>query len=197
MIYKICRFISFVIVSLLFEIKVSGKENIPKTGAFILASNHISNLDPVILGVVCPKCLNYIAKKELFRGRFWAFFFDRLNCIPVKRDCMDIFALKEAMKRVAGGKALLFFPQGRRGVVKAETKAQPGIGFLVSKSDAPVVPAFITGTDQAMPKGTRFPKPVEISVVFGRQIYIERRETPYQEISDIIMDEIRRLSVKS
>jgi len=75
MLYSFCSFISLLILKIFFRIRVSGKENVPGRGAFILASNHASNLDPIVLAAVCPRKLNFMAKEELFRNAFFSVFF--------------------------------------------------------------------------------------------------------------------------
>lgn len=178
---------------LLLKIEVSGRENIPKKGGFILASNHCSHLDPVILGIVCRRKLNFMAKEELFRNPFFAWFMYRFGAFPVKRRRADISALKEAMKRVNSGNALVIFPQGSRDYDLEASEPQAGVGFLASKIDVPVIPVFIRGTEKALPKGARFIRHAKVSVCFGRQISVGRRMS-YQEIAQQIMDSIRYLS---
>jgi 1-acyl-sn-glycerol-3-phosphate acyltransferase len=88
---------------------------------------------------------------------------------------------------------LLLFPEGTRQSQGEALPAQAGIGFLAAKLDCPVIPAFIKGSEEALPKGAKFIRPAKISVCFGQQIFIERR-MPYQEIAQLIMARIRHLS---
>lgn len=177
----------------MFRIKVSGKNQIPEKGGFILASNHASYLDPIVLGVACPRKLNFMARHDLFCNPLFSWLISTLGALPIKRDSADTSALKEAIRILKDGKALVLFPEGARGFEGAAYPLQPGIGFLYAKADVPVIPALIRGTEKALPKGAKFIKPQKVSVYFGKQIFIERR-MPYQDIAQSIMLEIRRLA---
>jgi 1-acyl-sn-glycerol-3-phosphate acyltransferase len=181
-----------VLFKVLFCFKAFGKKNIPKKGGFILASNHTSYLDPIALGIACTRKLSFMAKQELFCNLFSTWFMSRLGVFPLKRDSADVSALKEAMQRLKNGGALVLFPEGSRRFDGVSLGPQPGIGFLVSKLNVPVIPAFIKGTDDALPKGAKFIRLKKVSVRFGKQIFIEGR-MPYQDIAERIMKDIRLL----
>lgn len=174
-------------------LSVSGRENIPKKGGFILASNHVSNLDPVIVGVSCARKLNYMAKQELFANFYFGRLLYAVGAFPVKRSIGDISALKEAIKRVASGKGLLLFPEGGRRNQAEELKPQAGVGFLAVKTGVPVIPAFVRGTEIALPKGAKRIKPVKVSVCFGKKIFPDKNMS-YQEITQVVMDNIMQLA---
>lgn len=193
MIYHIGKFICFLIFKVFFRIKVSGTENIPGEGGFIVAGNHISYLDPVAIGVACPRKLNYMAKYDLFCSPLFSWVLRAVGVFPVKRNGVDFGALREAMRRVKEGKGLLLFPEGTRSVTGKLLPPESGAGFLAAKLDVPVIPAFVNGTAQALPPGEKMFKPTTVSVRFGRQISIER-SSPYQDIAVKIMENIRRLS---
>ncbi len=193
MLYKIATSLSNFLFSFFFKIKISGQENIPKQGGFILASNHLSYLDPAVLAIACPREVNFMAKAELFRIPLFSNLIRSLGAFPVKRNTADIYALKEAIKRVKAGNGLLVFPEGGRKNGTNDLEPQAGIGFLAAKINAFVIPVFISGTEIALPKGARIIKPSRVSVIFGKQIIIERG-LPYQEIAQRIMDNIRHLS---
>ncbi|MFH0762539.1 MAG: lysophospholipid acyltransferase family protein [Candidatus Omnitrophota bacterium] len=195
MLYTFSRFISAVLCRILFRIKVCGEKNIPAKGGFILASNHCSFLDPVILAVACSRKLNFMARHDLFFNPVLGWWMSRVGVFPVKRNTADRSALREALKRLNRGKPLLLFPQGARknGLDDKASIPLAGVGFLAAKTNVAVIPAFIKGTDKALPKGAKYIKPGRICVCFGRQINIERR-LPYQEITQLIMANIRQLS---
>lgn len=197
MLYNFSKTISFLILKFFFHLRITGKENLPQKGGFILASNHVSYLDPVVLGAACPRQLNYMARDDLFYHPWFSRLISSLGAFELKRDSADISALKEAMKRLHQGKGLLLFPEGTR--LSADRsgsdfiKVHAGVGFLAAKLQVPVVPAFIKGTEIALPKGAKFIKLAKISVFFGKQILIERR-MPYQDIAREIMSQVRHLS---
>jgi len=158
-----------------------------------LASNHVSYLDPVVLGVACPRNLNYMAKRELFKNSFFAWILYDVGAFPVKRNSADLSAIREAMRRLKKGQPMVIFPEGSRRFDNRPDEAEAGVGFLVSKVGVPVIPAFVKGTDKALPQKAKFIRPRKISVRFGEKIYIERR-MPYQDIAKKIMISIRHLS---
>lgn len=177
----------------LFYLSVEGSQNIPQKGGFILASNHLSYLDPAVLGAACRRKLNFMARDDLFRIPFFGWFIRRTGAFPVKRNSADRAALKEATRRLNAGKALSLFPEGSRSGDGTFSEPQPGIGFLAAKLKCPVIPVFIKGTDKAFPKGAKFIRRAKISVCFGKQITIERG-LPYQDIALVIMEGIKHLS---
>lgn len=193
MMYRIATSLSNFVFGFFFKIRISGVENIPQKGGFILASNHLSYLDPAVLAIACPRKVNFMAKAELFSIPLFSNLIRVLGAFPVKRNSADISALKEAIKRVNSGSGLLVFPEGARKDGANDLEPQAGVGFLAAKINASVIPAFISGTDVAMPKGKRYIKPAKVSVIFGKEIPIERG-MPYKDIAQNIMDNIRRLS---
>ena len=193
MIYSISRLLSLLLCKILFRIKVFGAHNLPRKGSFILASNHKSYLDPVLLGVSCRRQLNYMARHDLFNNPFFSWYLSKIRVFPVKRDKPDFFALREAMRRVRNGGGLVIFPEGRRVEKFGIENPQPGVGFLVNKLKVPVIPAFIRGSDEAWPKGAKFIRMRHISVHFGKIISLGRR-LPNQEMADEIMRGIKSLS---
>jgi len=169
---------------------------VPKKGGFILASNHVSYLDPVALAFSCPRKLNFMAKEELFRNSLFGYYLSRVGVFPVKRNTADRVALREALKRLSEGKPLLLFPEGTRGDGVIAANPLAGVGFLAVKGNVPVVPAFVSGSDKALPRGKKFFGAAKLSVTFGKQIFIEK-SMPYQEIAQQIMESIRHLAANN
>jgi len=191
--YRFGKFLSIIFCRFLFRLKIHGRQNIPKEGGFILACNHLSYLDPIVLGVACPRDIDYMARHDLFENKIFGRMISSVNAFPVKRDSADLSAIKEVIKRVGSGKVVGLFPQGGRKEIDSQDKPEAGIGFLAAKTNAPVIPAFISGTQRALPKGAKFIRPGEIIVSFGNEIPIERG-MPYSEIAEKIMAGIRQLA---
>ena len=166
MFYWISRFISALFLKSFFTIKIEGGDSLPRNTNFILASNHLSNLDPVILGVFCPQKLYFLAKEELFASKLSHFFFKSLGVIALKRGKADISAIKTAIEIIKHGKSVCIFPQGRRGV--SLDQVMGGVGFLCKKTKAPLVLAKIVGTDKVLPKGAKYFKRYPMKVIFRR-----------------------------
>lgn len=191
----LARSLCFIILKLFFHLEISGKENLPKKGGFIFASNHTSFLDPVVAAASCPRRLDFMARDDLFDNLLFGWFISSLGAFPLKRNSADISALKEAIRRVRSGRGLVVFPQGDRmpSAHHLEGESLAGVGFLAAKAGLPVVPAFIQGTDKALPVGAKSIRRHSISVRIGKQINIEKGIS-YQDISGKIMQEIRLLA---
>jgi 1-acyl-sn-glycerol-3-phosphate acyltransferase len=171
---------------------VYGRENIPRYGGFILASNHASYLDPIVLGVVSPRKMNFMAKEELFYQKWFARFLTALGVFPVKRGSADLSAIKEAMRRIREGKGLVLFPEGSRRFDNNSGQLYRGIGFLALKVNAPIVPAFIRGSNLALPRKAKFIRLHSISVSFGSQFQAQSK-MPYEEVARLTIDKIKSL----
>ncbi len=189
---KFGRWVCWLISLIFFPITVSGKENVPAKGGFILASNHLSFIDPPTIGIACPRYLNYMAKAELFDVPLFGGILRSVDAFPVKREGGDIGAIREAIRRVKNGGGLLIFPEGTRGDGTKMLPPQPGLGFLITKLNAPVIPVFTKGTEKVLPRHARFMRRHRVSVTFGKPVAIEPK-TPYEEIARRVMDGIRQL----
>jgi len=188
------RSLVFLVLKAFFRFQIKGAEYIPKKGGFILASNHVSYLDPPVVAAGCPRRLSFMARHDLFFNRFFSWLISSAGAFAVKRNSADLSAMKEGIRRLKKGEALLLFPEGSRQEKNIPAvEPQAGIGFLVQKAGVPVIPVFVKGTEEALPKGAKFIKPAQVSVCFGRQIRIEGR-MPYQDVAQLIMAGIRRLS---
>lgn len=183
MTYEICKALCFLLVSLFCKIEVKGKDVFPKAGPFILASNHISYLDPEVVGMLCPRKLNYLAKEELFTNKLFAAFLKKINVIPIKRGHADLHVLRLSLK-ILESKPLLIFPQGKRATNYDSFKE--GVGFLYRKSKAPVIAAKVYGTDKILPKGAKFPKFGKIKVIFAKVEGLENQNTRHQVTAKVI-----------
>lgn len=195
MIHFISKSIFYLLGRLLFGLEVYGKENIPKKGGFILASNHVSLLDPPFVGCVCPRKLNYMAKDELFKNPLSSFWLKSVGAFPVKRNTGDFHVLRDSIHKLRDGKAMLLFPEGARQKPEDRNdKAEQGVGFLAMKANVPVIPAFIKGSEKALPKGAKSLKLVKIQVYFGSPIDISK-ETSYEDAAQLILNMIRQMGV--
>lgn len=188
--YYICWATSF----FLFPITIRGREHMPPRGSYVLASNHISNLDPVIIGMTLRRLVNYMAKDTLFKNKIFGFIISQLGAFPIKRETSDISAIRQSIRRLRAGETIVVFPQGtRKEKFDADDPGQKGVGFLVARCGVPVIPVYIEGTDQVLPSGGRFFKRRPITITYGPMISFSGKE-PYQQITQRIMQEIARLA---
>lgn len=141
--YKICRGIGLVLFKIFFRFKVTGKENVPNEGKIILCSNHISNIDPVTVGLAFPRQVHFMAKKELFENKFLKWLIENLGAFPVDRKSADLSAIRNSMKILKNEKVLGIFPEGTRVTKPSIDNAKPGVGLICIKGKSPVVPLYI------------------------------------------------------
>ena len=160
------------IARLLFGLTVNGSERVPRKGGVIIACNHISDMDPPVLGFAVPRPLAFMAKIELFKYRFADFFLGKLNAFPVNRSGIDTKALRTAIDYLKRGEAVIIYPEGTRSNDGRLLPAKPGISLIAAASGAPVLPAFIWGTDHVLRALTRKGEPFSVS--FGKLISNEK-----------------------
>ena len=181
-----------------FRLEVKGRENIPRTGGFILASNHLSYLDPTVLGAACcPRTLNFMARHDLFTIPVFGAFLRAVGAIPIRRNFADITSIKEALRRLRKEQGIVLFPEGTRSSGELLSKNfQAGIGLIAIRSQAPVIPALINGTQRVFGRHARFIRPAKVRVCFGKPIYPKRtdRRDNYEYFTNRVMQEINRLS---
>ena len=196
--YQLIRTILYVFFKIFNRLEVLGAENVPKDGGVIVAANHVSYLDPPVLGVALKRRPTYIAKEGLFRIPFIGRIVNAC-CFPVKRDKPQPSIIKEAVARLKGGGVLVLFPEGSRSADGNFLDAKRGVGMIAALSAVPVVPALIEGTDRALPVGTKFIRPAKIKVVFGEPLRVGEHETDkvaQEKISKEIMKRIKSLKLK-
>lgn len=200
-VYGVCNYVISVVNDILFRGPVYGQDNLPRDGAFLLAANHLSFLDPPLIGIQVPRQLCFFARKTLWKPGVAAWWLDTVGVIPVDRDGgQDVSALKRVLRALKDNKGLILFPEGTRSPDGRLQRPKPGVGFIVCKSQVPVVPARIFGSFEAFGRGVKFPRlGTSVSVVFGRPMPPEAYDDPaagkerYQVASDRIMAEIAKL----
>lgn len=156
------------LVPALFRTRISGAEHIPDCGV-ILAGNHISYADPVLLWLRAPRPTHFMAKSELWESAVLAWGLDHFWAFPVKRGEADREALVRASALLKAGEQVGIFPEGTRNL-DGSAEAQQGAAFLAIRNGVPVVPVGIVGTDRISPPGSRmihFPK---VTISFGEPI---------------------------
>jgi 1-acyl-sn-glycerol-3-phosphate acyltransferase len=198
MLYALLKPLAAAAFRLFFRLRAVGAEHVPRRGPVLIAANHQSVLDPPLVGAVAPRPLSFLAKAELFRIPLFGPFIARLNARPVRREGADPGALRTALRVLADGGALLVFPEGTRGTEGELGPAKPGAGMLAVMSGATVVPAYITGSGRAWPKGRRLPRPGRVAVSFGPPLRFARgegagRKEGYEAASLAMMAAIARL----
>lgn len=156
----------------MFRVRVCGAENVPD-GPAILAGNHISYGDPVLIWCQAPRPIHFMAKSGLWDGRFLGFALDHLWAFPVHRETADREAIKRATDLLAAGELVGIFPEGTRNL-DGSAVPQGGVALIAVRAGVPVVPVGIAGTEAIRPPGVhtiRFPK---VTISYGRPIVVEQ-----------------------
>lgn len=153
-----------------FFLRSRGRERLSYDGPMILAANHQSFLDPVMVGVCCPPVLHFMARDSLFRVPVLGRFITAGLAFPVKRGKGDVGAFKQSLRILKGGENLLLFPEGTRTTTGRIRDLQPGVIALARKTKAAVVPVAITGAFEAWPRNAKLPRPRKVWIEFGTPI---------------------------
>ncbi len=197
--YRITQYLSFIYFKIFHRFEIIGIENIPESGAFVLASNHLSFLDPPALGCKINRNLHYFARDSLFVGPL-GFLIRRLNSIPVNRGHLDLGTLKRTLGVLKSGEPLLVFPEGTRSIDGNLSQAKKGIGLLIDKAKCPVIPARIQGSFEILGKGMIFPRlGRKLIITYGTMITYKELTSSCssgnrrEEISELVLEAIRKL----
>ncbi|WP_102344895.1 lysophospholipid acyltransferase family protein [Bacillus sp. Marseille-P3661] len=184
MVYKFIVFTVYWITHFRFRLTIKGQENIPE-GGVIIAMNHQSNWDSLLVGTHTPRKLYIMAKESLFKNKGFAWLITEMGAFPVSRDKADVKSLKHSLKLLKDGKIFSLFIEGTRSKTGEMQQPKKGVGFIVSKSGAPVVPTYIHGTTSKK----WFSK---ATVIFGKPITFAD-EKDYEVISQTIAEHISKL----
>lgn len=132
----------------IWRLRVYGREHVPRSGGLIVASNHISYLDPPVLGVACPRRISYMAKRNLFSIPVLGPFITAAGAYPVDRTKSAAAAIKRSVEVLRRGETIGIFPEGTRNL-RGTAEVREGVALLASLAKVPVVPACILGTREA------------------------------------------------
>jgi 1-acyl-sn-glycerol-3-phosphate acyltransferase len=193
--------LSKIIGKVFFHYRALHRERMIQTGPVILAMNHQSYLDPPLAGIACDRDIYFLARHTLLDHWFWGWILPKLNVIPVNQEAADRSALRALIRILRAGEAALVFPEGGRTLDGNLQPAQPGLGFVIAKTLAPVVPMRIFGAHEAWPRGSNKIRLHPITVVVGESMHFTQADVAgggkqlYARLSQRVMDEIAKLSI--
>ena len=188
MFFRIMRTIAWVLAHILFRFEVSGMENVPREGPYLLCANHISALDPVMLAIFMKRQPRFMGKKELFRSWIMDKFFKALGAFPVDRGAADLSAYRKSLELLKQGHGLLIFSQGTR--MKEFEGAKGGVAMFALKSGAPIVPAGITGPYKFWRKIIiRVGEPISMEPYSGRKVKTDLID----EVMEVVIKKVENL----
>ena len=185
---------------------VQGLENVPPSGGFIVAPNHLSFLDSVLVQALMPRPVAFFAKAEYFtgtgmKGALMRSFFEGVGSIPVQRgqQAASVQALKTLLGMLETGDGVGIYPEGTRSRDGLLYRGRTGVGWLALTTGAPVVPVGLLGTDRLQPAGSRWIRPQHFTMKIGKPLYFERTGPDHslparRQATDTIMDAIAVLT---
>lgn len=198
--YSACRFLIAAAFGVASGWRVTGRENLPKRGGLVIASNHISFWDPPLVGAACPREIYFLAKEELFRAPLFGALIRSVHAIPIRRGVADLSGMSRALDLLRNGQALLLFPEGSRMRDGELHPARPGVGMLSVNGDVPIVPCYVAGSNRPgrwLTRRTRprvmFGTPRHWKEFIGPDVEITPGRALYQAVGDGVMREIAAL----
>ena len=168
--YQIVRFLIWVVAKALWRISFEGLEHVPKQGPFVLAPVHRSFIDFGLVSCVTRRRMGYMGKESLWKSKLLGSFITMLGAYPVNRGAPDREALRRTLDLLERGRPLVLFPEGTRRSGPVVEHLHEGAAFVASRAGVPIVPVGIGGSERALPKGSRLPRPVKIHVVVGEPL---------------------------
>ena len=168
--YAVCRVIVVGLSHLLFIGGVIGKENVPRSGAFIVAPIHRSYIDWCISARVSRRRLRYLVQGEVWKVKLAGRLLEMLGAFPVQRGAADRDALKRALEVLNAGEPLVVFPEGTRGFGSGVPQIREGAAYLALRAGVPVIPVGMAGVERAMPRGSIWVRPARVVVSVGKPI---------------------------
>ncbi|MCU1513973.1 MAG: 1-acyl-sn-glycerol-3-phosphate acyltransferase [Microbacteriaceae bacterium] len=191
---------------LVFRPRIIGRANVPAHGAVIMASNHLSFADSIVITLVAPRSVSFLAKASYFTGagfKGWLSkaFFSGVGAIPVERGAGAAAqdALNSGLEVLAAGDAFSIYPEGTRSLDGRIYRGRTGVAWLALTSGAPVIPVALTGTQNIQPVGSQGPRLAKVTVEFGAPIDVTRHGSAdsgkaRRQATDEIMDAIQKMS---
>ena len=171
MVFRISRAIIRLVLRAIFGFRVEGGHHEPRTGALLIVSNHVSHLDPLVVGSAIRRPVHYMAKEELFRPPLLRWWITHCGAFSVRRGEPDRRAFRAARDVLERGEALIMFPEGTRGTsIRDLRPPEPGAALLALRTGATILPVAVIGTDMVLPRGASRPSRGTIRVRVGAPI---------------------------
>jgi len=169
--YAACQQVARVLFVTLFGIRVYHRDRVPAAGGVLVISNHQSYLDPIIVAVGMARPFHPMARETLFRFAPFGWLIGSLHAFPVRRSSADLGAIREALRRLRAGAAVLMFPEGTRTRDGSIEPLQGGPVTVALRADVPILPMVIDGAFEAWPRTQPLPLPHRIRVACGKPVW--------------------------
>ncbi len=181
------------------RMQVEGRENVPKTGGFVLAPVHRSYIDTPISAAVTRRRLRYMAKDSMWTSPLFGWLISSVGGFPVSRGTTDIEALKRCFLLLSQGEPIVMFPEGERKSGPIVQTLFEGAAYVAARGNVPIIPVGIGGSEAVMPKGAKMIHPHKVRVIVGKPIYprvSDNGRAPRSEVKRLtaeLHDELQRL----
>jgi 1-acyl-sn-glycerol-3-phosphate acyltransferase len=200
-VYSLSRFLLRLLLRLGFAFRVEGRDHEPPSGAVVVVSNHLSDLDPLVVGAALRRRVTFMAKRELFEVPGVRWWITACGAFPVRRGTADRQALRTALDILTRGGIVVMFPEGTRGQDRTLRAPEPGAALLARRTGAALLPVAVLGTDVALPRDSHRLRRGRITVRIGPPLHagVPRRENGQRGREDLdaigrrYMTEIARL----
>ena len=168
--YAFARWVVEVVCRTYWRVQIRGKENVPTSGAYVIAPVHRSNIDTLLAGCLTRRRIRFMGKDSLWKYRWTGALFSSLGAFPVHRGTPDREALRQCEAALAGGEPVVLFPEGTRQSGPIVQPLFEGAAFVAARANVPIVPVGIGGSEWAMRKGSKLIRPVKVVMVVGTPI---------------------------
>ena len=169
--YQLVRALIALVSRTYWRLTIEGRENVPATGAFVVAPVHRSFIDFALVSGVTRRRMRYMGKDSLWKVSLFGRLISALGAFPVRRGAVDREALRRSIEVVERGEPLVLFPEGTRRFGPTIEHLFDGAAHVATRAGVPVVPVGIGGSERAMQKGKRLPRPVKIHIVVGKPLH--------------------------
>jgi 1-acyl-sn-glycerol-3-phosphate acyltransferase len=193
--YYFFRMMIKIFYKMYFRFEVHGHDNIPDEGGVLIAANHLSYLDPPLVGISLKRKASFIAHSGLFNIPLIGKFVESFS-FPVDRDKPKPSTIKEAVRRLKKGELVVMFPEGTRSPLGEDITGKRGAASIAGMSRATIIPTLIEGTDKALPIDAKIIRPVKVKITFGKPLTRDPGESEkefQQMIEDDLMNTIKNL----
>ena len=169
--YQLVRALIALVSRTYWRLTIEGRENVPATGAFVVAPVHRSFIDFALVSGITRRRMRYMGKDSLWKVSLFGRLISALGAFPVRRGAADREALRRSIEVVERGEPLVLFPEGTRRFGPTIEHLFDGAAYVATRAGVPVVPVGIGGSERAMQKGKRLPRPVKIHIVVGKPLH--------------------------
>lgn len=201
LLFQFLRFLVVPVLKTSFTFSVQNAHYLPAHGPYIVTANHVSFMDPLVLQCACPHRISFLMTEKYYNPFFARWFFNLMLCIPLREESVyNIRAIRKGLRILRNGCVVGIFPEGGISPEGLLGNGRPGSMLLAQKADVPIVPAYINGTFQALPRHARFFRKAAITVIFGEPLTFAQisdgmpRKKGLHAATSILMEKIGSLS---